>query len=201
MRENFKITGLFYEKGGFKFRKILNIIKKETNCKIPDLMVVMMNPGSSRPLNGIDSFNVETETVPDRTQDQIMKLMNNCGYNYARVLNLSDLREPKSGVFYSKLEELKELNIHHSIFSDNRKDDFNTLFVKGIPVILAWGVNNNLFELAAIAKDRIGSEFIAIGIQKVGEEYAFYHPLPQNYNKQIEWVETITDKLKAWSSD
>jgi len=201
MRDNFKITGLFYENRGFRFRKFLNIIKNDTDCIIPDLMVVMMNPGSSRPLNDIDSFNFETETVPDRTQDQIMKLMVNCGYNYARILNLSDLREPKSSNFYSKLVELKDLNIHHSIFSDDRNEDFNTLFVKGIPVILAWGVNNNLFELAAIAKDKIGSDSTVIGLQKVGEEYAFYHPLPQNYNKQLEWVETITNKLKAWSID
>lgn len=200
MKEDFKITGLFYEKEGFKFRKFLNIIKNDTNCKIPDLMVVMMNPGSSRPLNGINSFNEETETVPDRTQGQIMKLMINCGYNYARILNLSDFREPKSGIFYSKLEQLKEINIHHSIFSDDREEDFNTLFVKDIPVILAWGVNNNLFDLAAIAIARIGSEVKSIGIRKEGENFAYYHPLPQNYGKQKEWVQTITNNLKDWSN-
>lgn len=201
MREGFKITGLFYEIGAFRFRKFLNIIKNGADCDMPDLMVVMMNPGSSRPLNNNDSFNFETETVPDRTQDQIMKIMINNGFYYSRILNLSDLRESKSSIFYSKLVELKDLNIHHSIFSDERKEDFNALFVKGIPVILAWCVNNNLFELAAIAKNRIGSDFMTIGIQKVGKEYAFYHPLPQNYNKQKEWVETITNKLKAWSND
>jgi hypothetical protein len=200
MKERFKITGLFYENGGFRFRKFLNIIKKDSNCGIPDLMVIMMNPGSSRPLNGIDSFNIETETVPDRTQDQIMKLMDNCGYNYARILNLSDLREPKSGIFYTKLEKLKELNIHHSIFSDDRWEDFDNLFIKNVPVILAWGVNNNLMELAAIAKKRIGRDAKSTGIRKVGEEYAYYHPLPQNYSKQEEWVETITNNLKDWSN-
>jgi hypothetical protein len=201
MRENFKITGLFYENGGFKFRGFLNIVKNGSNCGIPDLMVVMMNPRSSRPLNGGDSFNMETETVSDRTQDQIMKLMANCGYNYARILNLSDLRESKSGTFYSKLDNLKKLTIHHSIFIDDRKEDFNTLFVKDIPVILAWGVNSNLFELAAIAKGRIGSDIKSIGNKKEGEEYAYYHPLPQNYGEQKDWVETITNKLKAWSND
>jgi hypothetical protein len=196
MRENFKTTGLFYENGGFRFRKYLNIVKKGSNCEIPDLMVIMMNPGSSRPLNGIDSFDIETETVPDKTQDQIMKLMNNCAYNYARILNLSDLREPKSGVFYSKLELLKKLSIHHSIFSIDRVNDFNELFVKDIPVILAWGVNKNLFELATIAKIRIGVAK-SVGLRKEGEEYAYYHPLPQDYNKQLEWVEIITNNLRA----
>lgn len=201
MRKKFKITGLFYEKEGFKFRKFLNIIKNGSNCEIPDLMVIMMNPGSSKPLNGIDSFDLETETVPDKTQDQIMKIMDNCGYKYARILNLSDLRESKSSIFYSKLEELKKLNIHHSIFSDYRREDFRGLFIKDIPVILAWGVNNNLFELAVTAKEKIGELIKTTGLRKKGKEYAYYHPLPQNYNKQLEWVENITNSLKAGSTD
>lgn len=92
MKNDFKITGLFYELNDFKFRKYLNIVRKNSNTENPDLMIVMMNPGSSRPLKEENYLNTESEAIPDRTQDQIMRLMNNCSFNYARILNLSDLR-------------------------------------------------------------------------------------------------------------
>jgi hypothetical protein len=77
MREKFKITGLFYKVKGFKFRKYLNIKKTYSERKKPDLMVVMMNPGSSRPLDGNENINIEVEAIPDNTQDQIMRVMEN----------------------------------------------------------------------------------------------------------------------------
>ena len=200
MREKFNVTGLYYEIDGFKFRKFLNITKKSSNCMIPDLMVVMMNPGGSKPLNGIDSFDEETEAIADRTQDQIMKIMINCGFKYARVLNLSDLRESKSNLFYSKIIQLEDLGIHHSIFSDSRREEFDEVFIHGVPVIFGWGVNGHLVELADLAIKRIGN-CKSFGLKKENVDYAFYHPLPQNYNKQKEWVVMITYKLKAWSSN
>ena len=54
MKNQFKITGFYYEELGFKFRKYLDIKKVSSNCTTPDLMVVMMNPGSSTAIDGID---------------------------------------------------------------------------------------------------------------------------------------------------
>ena len=196
MREKFNVTGLYYEIDGFKFRKFLNIIKKRSTCMIPDLMVVMMNPGGSRPLNGIDSFAEETEAIADRTQDQIMKIMINCDFKYARVLNLSDLRESKSNLFYSKIVQLQDLGIHHSIFSDSRREEFDEIFIHGVPVIFGWGVNGQLFELADLAIKRIGN-CKSFGLKKENVESAYYHPLPQIYNKQLEWVAMITKSIKS----
>jgi len=68
-------------------------------------------------------------------------------------------------------------------------------FLKSVPVIFAWGVNENLFELAKMTKELIG-EITPIGLNKNGYEYAYYHPLPQNYTKQKEWVKKITDMIK-----
>ena len=195
MRKKFKITGLFYQVKGFKFRKYLNIKKTNSERKKPDLMVVMMNPGSSRPIDGNEDYELETEAVPDNTQDQIMRIMENCNFDYARILNLSDFREPKSSEFYRKLDKLKNNKIAHSIFDENRRNDFDKLFVKNIPVIFAWGVNKNLKELANLAINKIGFEK-SFGLKKEGLDFAYYHPLPQNYNKQKEWVETITKIIK-----
>ncbi len=122
MRKNFKITGLFYQQDGFYFRKFLNIVKKDSEIKKPDLMVVMMNPDSSRPLDGNESNNIEAEAIPDNTQDQIMRVMKNCNFDFAQILNLSDLREAKSSVSYEKIEELQKHKISHSIFDKKKKE-------------------------------------------------------------------------------
>jgi len=194
MKSKFHITGLFYEIQGYKFRKYLNIKKKGSSVHVPDLLVVMMNPGASKPLDGIDNNILESEAIPDRTQNQIMKVMTACKLEYARILNLSDLREAKSGIFYNKLTEIESEGIAHSIFDENRQDDFNRLWVKNVPIIFGWGVGKELKELAEKAIQRI-NDGNAIGLRKEGAEWAYYHPLPQVYKKQIEWVESISKAL------
>lgn len=189
LKDEYEIRGLFYEKKGYKFRKYLNIIHKNTKPSEPDLLVIMMNPGSSQPTTG--DGNTDTDTKPDNTQTQIMHIMQNCKFGYARVLNLSDYREPKSKVFYSMLEKFKTEEIPHSIFGKGREEDFKELFVKNVPVLFAWGVHKKLKDLAelAIAKMELDK---TIGKNKDNLPYAFYHPLPRNNEKQKEWVAEIT---------
>lgn len=196
MRKKFQITGCFYELNDFKFRKFLNIVRNNSDQKSPDLMVVMMNPGSSKPVNGNNNYNKESEAVPDRTQDQIIRLMNNLGFDYARILNLSDLREPKSSVFYDSINKLENHNIAHSIFDLKRSKDFEELFIRDIPVVFAWGVNKKLLSLAIQTINRIG-ETKPIGLNKKGFDYAYYHPLPQNYTKQKEWIEKVAEMIRG----
>lgn len=196
MRENFNITGYFYQIGNLKCRKYLNIKKRNIKIRKPDLMVVMMNPGKSKPIDGIDNGKNEVPTIPDQTQDQIMRVMENCEFNYARILNLSDVRITPSGAFYNMLPDLRENQIPHSIFDNKREQDFKELFVENIPTIFAWGVGKDLTELAKIAMEKIGINN-PIGIQKDDRDYAFYHPLPRNNNDQIKWVDGITERIKT----
>ncbi len=196
MKENFIITGLFYQVDNHKFRKYLNIKRKNIDIETPDLMVIMMNPGSSEPIDKNDYSGSETVTKPDPTQNQIMLVMNECGFNYARVFNLSDLKEPKCKIFYKKIPEFIAHNIPHSIFDSRRNEEFDNLFIRQIPIILAWGVNKKLNELAKKALDKIGIEN-TFGIKKTKTEFAYYHPLPPNNKKQKEWVEKITSQIKG----
>jgi len=85
MKNQFKITGLYYEELGFKFRKYLDIKKIDTNLIIPDLMVIMMNPGSSTALDGNNDGRAVTLAKPDNTQSQIMKVMLNSEFEYILV--------------------------------------------------------------------------------------------------------------------
>lgn len=193
MNNSFEVNGLFYENCGHLCRKYLDIKKSESEIKKPDLMVVMMNPGSSSPEDGNDKNTVVSKAVPDPTQNQIMKVMDNCDFNYARILNLSDLREGNSKIFYSKLNDSKD--IPHSIFSDERIEDFKALFIKEIPIILAWGVNKKLETLATMAINRIQTNNI-FGLLKEGSDSAYYHPLPRKYKEQEEWCKDIIEMLK-----
>ena len=104
-----------------------------------------------------------------------------------RVLNLSDIREPKSEIFYDKIKEMENLNIPHSIFQEVRQDDFNNLWVNNVTVIFGWSVNNKLIKQALDAIEKINI-IEPIGIKKVGFKLVFYHPLPPSSNKQKEWV-------------
>ena len=194
MKSNFYITGLFYELKGYKFRKYLNIKKKGSSVHVPDLQVVMMNPGSSKPVDGIENNTIESEAIPDRTQDQIMKVMIACNFEYARVLNLTDIREPKSHKMFLKAREMDQKGISHSLFDSRRRKEFNSLFMKDIPVIFAWGVGKELKSLAEKAIEAIDIDN-PIGIKKEGVEWAYYHPLPQVYKKQVEWVDNIIEAL------
>ena len=196
MKENFYITGLFYETNGYKFRKVLNIKKKESELIVPDLMVVMMNPGKSRPINGIDNSDIESEAIPDNTQSKIMQVMLICGFEYSRILNLSDVRETSCVKFYELISVFDKENIAHSIFDGRRKSDFDKYFVRGVKTILAWGVDNSLTELAKTAINKMGNENY-YGLKKSKTEYAYYHPLPPNYYKQKEWVEKISEQIKT----
>lgn len=121
MGTKFEITGLFYEASGYKLRKYLDIKREESSQNEPDLMVVMMNPGSSFPLDGIDNNSVPSEAEPDTTQQQIMKVMDAASFDYARILNLSDLRTPDSNELYRFLKSEESNTVAHSIFYAVRK--------------------------------------------------------------------------------
>ena len=125
-----------------------------------------------------------------------MRVMNDSNFNYARVLNLSDLRTPKSPVLYKFLKSEKSSLVAHSIFDAKRKADLDELFVHNVPVIFGWGVNKSLTCLAKQAIQSIKCDN-PIGLKKNDSDVAYYHPLPRVYSDQIEWVNAINGMLAA----
>lgn len=194
MSNRYHVTGYFYEVASRKCRKYLDIKLKSSILEKPDLMVVMMNPGSSYPVDGIDDNCKPSIAVPDKTQYQIMKVMNNCSLQYARVLNLSDIRTADSMELYKFLRSHESRKFPHSIFLPERTIDFAELFNEDVPVILGWGVNKALAELSKLAVKTINHSQ-PIGVQKSDVEHAYYHPLPPVNKKQNEWVENISIAL------
>ncbi|SDU03203.1 Protein of unknown function [Pseudomonas pohangensis] len=194
MSTKFEVRGLFYESNGYKLRKNLDIKRIGAELNDPDLMAVMMNPGSSYPLDEINNNTVPSEKEPDNTQQQIMKVMDVAALNYARILNLSDLRTPDSSELYRFLKSEKSSEVEYSIFSPNRKSEREQLFVNGTPVIFGWGVNQALVPLAKQAIEALCINN-PLGILKSNTRYSYYHPLPRIYAKQLEWVQHVTSQI------
>ena len=184
---DFDVNGFFYtDNFGDDCRKYLNITRKSTTLISPQLMIVMMNPGSSVPIDETAN-NILTPTLYDPTQLQIMKIMDRKEIDFARIINLSDLRESKSSKFYSKIRNSRKDN-QHSIFHESRMNDLASLYEKNVPVIFAWGVNPALDELTQLACNTLKVSN-PLGILKNNNRY--YHARPRIVSEQRKWLDCI----------
>ncbi|MEM8562766.1 MAG: DUF1643 domain-containing protein [Pseudomonadota bacterium] len=206
MFSEYDYTGYFYVESGYQFRSYLDVkkrpgwlrrklrrMKPRFGSGHPDLMVVMMNPGASSPLEGGDDGRAPHPASPDLTQKQIVKLMAQCGLDYARIVNLSDLRYPNSIDFLSELRPVDTAGIAHSIFDRARSEEFQQVFTQTVPVVLAWGVDERLRPLARRALDQIRSPR-RLGHKKGGNDWAYYHARARGKDPQI-WVDEIARQL------
>ena len=172
----------------------------DVDAREADLLVIMMNPGASKPLGTLWDGDAPSGLVaaqPDRTQYQIMRLLRaaqalGLGWRHARVFNLSDLRTPKSAEMIAKLG-LYGGQDSHSLFSDARRAECQRWFgVSATPVLCAWGLHPALSDLAARALKAV-AEHPLIGLSEDGLRYR--HPLPQTQNLQHQWLRAMADQI------
>ena len=163
-----------------------------------DLVVVMMNPGSSQPLPSMDSHLGFVPTRPDNTQYQILRLMLRAQsrgmlWQHARVINLSDLRTPKSTELIVKLRQYAG-DSRHSIFSKERHLELSAaLGDPDTPVLRAWGLNPALAPLAKLAWVRLNAH-PELGIAE--RDFAYRHPLPQRADLQRAWLDQVSQQAE-----
>jgi hypothetical protein len=176
----------------------------------PDAVIIMMNPGSSRPLDEVKNHIHAEEiaelqislvpTKPDTTQYQVMRLMHYCEWRHARVLNLSDLRCSQSGKFVRQFKELEGVTSFdsHSIFSTRRKNELALKLTadKAIAVICAWGVSAGLDPLIERCTLRITKHKTIKGLLKEGTANKFLHPLPSLQKQKISWVNRMVKQCQ-----
>ncbi|MEE3808245.1 DUF1643 domain-containing protein [Lysinibacillus fusiformis] len=210
IRDEFNCYGYFYniEKKGEivgECRNILEIVRKSNslNEKV-DAIAIMMNPGKSTPIGGQSkvindikdlgsSENQLVLTNPDETQTRIMGVMNEMQWNRVRVLNLSDLREKDHNKLKKKIEHFEDsLGDIHSIFSKERKDELNNFLIKEkVPLILAWGTERYLLNIAETCLNIIKDKR-SVGVSSSQEEKFFLHPLATN----LSWKNEILKQLE-----
>ena len=175
----------------------------------PDLLVVMMNPGSSKPL--VPNFTPRrvlgddtkerperVKTRPDNTQYQIMRIMAAKGFQHARILNLSDLREPKSLILMPILESLYATpnGNRHSIFCDDRTPERQRLMgtCGAVPVLAGWGRHKKLRPLAKQCVEKLQG-WRVIGVPVDDERFFYAHPSPMLQRKKDHWLATVLEQL------
>lgn len=176
-----------------------------------DAVFVMMNPGSSRPIVetdhvvSSDGISVMTAglvpTVPDTTQYQVMRIMHYMGWQHARVINLSDLRDPKSGSFSQRYVQLESESGSkaHSVFSSQRSAELKQHLSRKPqgPIVCAWGVSDALNPLIERASAVLSFETAAIGLLKSGHPGKYFHPLPSLQSQKEQWVAQMLELLHA----
>lgn len=178
---------------------------------IPDVVVIMMNPGSSRPkVEGHVDEVIEFPgagksmrkplvlTQPDNTQYQVMRVAVSKGWKHIRVLNLSDLRDPKSGSFLQKVDGLSGImgGHVHSMFCDERSEEctFSLRRKTPTPILLGWGQDPGLLPLVEQCLKKIEGEPIAT-VPSAVHPLLNAHPSPMLQKKKIQWLETILNNL------
>ena len=175
---------------------------------VPDAVVIMMNPGSSHP---IDIYHLDQEidyprrgdpmhkdlvlTQPDNTQYQVMRVAVSMGWSHIRVLNLSDLRDPKSGSFLQRVEALGEImgGHVHSVFSAERSEECRQSIRRktAAPILLGWGQDPGLLPLAEQCLKRLSGEPTCSVASDV-HPMLNAHPSPMLQTKKLEWLESIS---------
>jgi hypothetical protein len=206
--QRFAIYGRFYramfDGKSFELRSHLEIVEKgvawpQAADADADLVAVMMNPGGSRPTATLDAHGW-APAVPDRTQYQLMKLAMHAQSHgkpvrHIRVINLSDLRTPKSAALFATMEVLTD--DQHSLFSAGRLTELQrALGAPHVPVLRAWGLATQLKDLATLGIARTASRTV-LGLTDDGLKYR--HPLPQRADLQRAWLEQVSAQVGAWA--
>jgi hypothetical protein len=177
---------------------------------LPDAVVIMMNPGSSRPIEEGDTDSLLTMplpegykkplalTQPDNTQYQLMRIMVAKGWQHIRILNISDIRDPKSPSFIARTKALDGIpggNLH-SLFSKGRSEERKAMLCrkKNAPFILGWGQDAGLIPLAEQCLSCIEGERIAT-IPSETNPLLTAHPSPMMQDKKEQWIAKILTEL------
>jgi hypothetical protein len=212
LKKQFSVFGYFYnlelKNTVFNCRSVLEIVSQSVNnleTSKPCAVVVMMNPGSSRPLDSdykIPTFNLENfcaklskkilvPTRPDNAQYQIMRLMLLNNWKHVRVLNLSDLRNGNSGEFskeYKKAAVISKTPVH-SLLAPQRKNELLNYCADSKLIIAAWGSNSVLKDIAQTFLKEIPT---VVGLQL--EVPWFRYPSPYKKDQKIDWLICMNKK-------
>ena len=191
----FDVFGHYYTKdtqNNNRFRRCLEIVSKGSGVIVgsPELLVVMMNPGSSKPMDEAHwQVNGLVPAWPDKTQYQIMRVMHRCGIKTTRVINLSDLCEPNSHRFIAAISTLPT---EHSIFAEERDNELAAVSAGCGAVVSAWGVDPKLPSTRAVNWLK---QFDAVQYRYPNKANYPLHPLPRNAKAQEQWVDNISNQM------
>ena len=224
LKNTFGVLGHFYSvelasKEVVECRSVLEIASHDhapadhskLSIRQPDAVFIMMNPGSSKPLvevnNHIQARSIYklpislVPTRPDTTQYQVMRVMHFREWRHVRVLNLSDLRSPKSAEFIKSFQRLEREDefYAHSIFSNTRGDELSLKLPRrqNVPLVLAWGISGKLTPLIERCMSKLPKRRTVFGLLEPGTTNKYRHPLPSLQREKLRWVEKMIQQFEA----
>ena len=217
LKKVFDVYGHFYNlklsNSLLKCRSILNIKRKEKPTEMPDIIVIMMNPGSSVPLDKSykpktfskeEYFEIKKKEIiptrPDNAQYQIMRLMETNNWDFVRILNLSDLRNGNSGKFQTEFRTAAKLDKTnpHCLTHIRRKEELaDCIISKSGYIIAAWG---DIAELNDSANSILNMEGKIIGLRKE-KKPNFRYASPYMKKQKIEWLTKIQKEINKTNAN
>ena len=214
LKAKFSVFGHFYDlqigEKVFHCRSSLEIVSKSVknlSTSKPTVVVVMMNPGSSKPLSreyNPKKFSVKEimsnswdkeiiPTQPDNAQYQLMRLMLLKEWKHIRILNLSDLRNGNSGDFSVEFQNAEKIDSSspHSLTHKQRKTELKNYCSESKIVLAAWGSTEVLRKAAKVFLHEISN------IQGLPLENPWYkYPSPYRKDQKLDWLVSINEELK-----
>ncbi len=123
-----------------------------------------------------------------------MRLMAARSIDHARVLNLSDLREPKSPVLMRLLAHLEGVSdgAGHTLFGGERDRELRGLIGPAgrVSMLAGWGRHKALESLAKACVDRFKG-WHRVGVPVPGARHLYAHPSPMLQRMKDQWLQDV----------
>ncbi|CAN5196521.1 hypothetical protein BH09PSE6_BH09PSE6_05640 [soil metagenome] len=211
--QRFRCLGMFHgwedARGDFAKRALLEILQGDQPearaSKTPDAVVVMMNPGSSMPLPGHEGRSSDARLVPtkpDSVQRQIMRLMARVAWQHVRVVNLADVRAPRSADLHALIDAGADRRALGSMFA-GASIVTPEQAVDARVVICAWGMDRRLAPYATEAQAWLDARGLPLlGMRAPAARFpAWRYPKPVgNWSMAVEWLEVVERQVREVSA-
>ena len=184
LKDSFLAKARFYD-GQFRSLVRLTQVRGDASQK-SEALVVMMNPGSCKPINQMPQADGFFDAKIDRTLGRICRLLKLRNWRSVDVINLSDKREALSRVFLRNHDNGDFART--SIFCEARRDELKGVLEGKEVIVLAWGCSERLSgqkeQALRILRELTGDSVVMVGLQPEGRGVHYYHPLVRS----CDWV-------------
>ncbi|MGE6487427.1 hypothetical protein [Paenisporosarcina sp. NPDC076898] len=159
-----------------------------------DAVIVMLNPGSCKPIIG-SQFGEWTEAMPDKTQFQLMRLMEHMSWNEIKIVNLSDVCEGNSNEFSGLLKKCKDAGVVHSRFANDSVSEWSKVISSADRLLYGWGEKPEAKKMAnAYGLLDLDTMLTTYGKKPI----AVWHPVKGYPKHPYPW---IPERCEAWLED
>lgn len=195
IKKEFSLCAYFYRgKDEIKCRKYLDIKVLGSVGERPDLIVVMLNPGSCGEGKEI-TFDELVPVAPDATLRRVQRFMEDKELTCVRILNLCDIQEKNSGLFFKKYTGHNASEYQTAfIFDDSRRKELLCLAPAGTPFIFAWGLDSRNKSMVDSANKCV----VEMGYPVVNKDFRAFHPLTRPINGNPLWRELMSEAYELY---